>query len=248
MKALGLSKSTYYHWKHYQTSRHDKQDTILKSQIFEIWKNNYKAYGYPRITIAMRRLGVVIGPNRVYRLMQELGIRSLMGRRFKKPGTHVDYSQRPNLIKNHPIGTIWRADITYLELRPGTWVYLSTIFDQASKQIIAFNIGKEMASKLIIKTLLQALSRASKPTFLHSDMGSQYTSIAYEGLLKRNLIRHSYSKQGYPYDNGPLEAFHSLLKREFIFQTRFTSFEDLVLRVENYINWYNTERIRINGR
>ncbi|WP_167666298.1 IS3 family transposase, partial [Oenococcus oeni] len=22
---------------------------------------------------------------------------------------------------------------------------------------------------------------------------------------------------------------------------------DLVLRVENYINWYNTERIRING-
>ncbi|TLQ13865.1 IS3 family transposase, partial [Lentilactobacillus parafarraginis] len=76
LKALGLSKSTYYHWKHYQTSRHDKQDTILKSQIFEIWKNNYKAYGYPRITIAMRRLGVVIGPNRVYRLMQELGIRS----------------------------------------------------------------------------------------------------------------------------------------------------------------------------
>ncbi|QEU38915.1 DDE-type integrase/transposase/recombinase [Lentilactobacillus hilgardii] len=102
-------------------------------------------------------------------------------------------------------------------------------------------------TKLIIKTLLQALSRASKPTFLHSDMGSQYTSIAYEGLLKRHLIRHSYSKQGYPYDNGPLEAFHSLLKREFIFQTRFTSFEDLVLRVENYINWYNTERIRING-
>ncbi|WP_186433202.1 IS3 family transposase, partial [Oenococcus oeni] len=48
-------------------------------------------------------------------------------------------------------------------------------------------------------------------------------------------------------DNGPLEAFHSLLKREFIFQTRFTSFEDLVLRVENYINWYNTERIRLNG-
>ena len=39
-----------------------------------------------------------------------------------------------------------------------------------------------MASKLIIKTLLQALSRASEPTFLHSDMGSQYTSIAYEAL------------------------------------------------------------------
>ncbi|WP_192935935.1 DDE-type integrase/transposase/recombinase, partial [Oenococcus oeni] len=132
-------------------------------------------------------------------------------------------------------------------LRPGTWVYLSTIFDQSRRKSIEINIDKEITAKLIIKALLQALSKDSKPTFLHSDMGSQYTSIAYEGLLKRHLIRHSYSKQGYPYDNGPLEAFHSLLKREFIFQTRFTSFEDLVLRVENYINWYNTERIRING-
>lgn len=84
-----------------------------------------------------------------------------------------------------------------------------------------------MASKLIIKTLLQALSRASKPTFLHSDMGSQYTSIAYEGLLKRHLIRHSYSKQGYPYDNGPLEAFHSLLKREFSVLIRHMNIEIL---------------------
>lgn len=97
--------------------------------------------------------------------MQELGIRSLMGRRFKKPATHVEYSQRPNLIKDHQIGTIWRADITYLELRTGTWIYLSTIFDQASKQIIAFNISKDMASRLIIKTLLQVLRVASKPTF-----------------------------------------------------------------------------------
>ncbi|WP_172874452.1 MULTISPECIES: IS3 family transposase [Lentilactobacillus] len=37
-----------------------------------------------------------------------------------------------------------------------------------------------------------------------------------------------------------------LLKREIIFQTRFTSFEDLVLQSgELYINWYNTERIKI---
>ncbi|WP_420370850.1 IS3 family transposase, partial [Fructilactobacillus sanfranciscensis] len=29
------------------------------------------------------------------------------------------------------------------------------------------------------------------------------------------------------------------------FQTRFTSFEDVVLKTENYIHWCNTERIRI---
>ncbi|MDV7757342.1 IS3 family transposase, partial [Liquorilactobacillus mali] len=27
-------------------------------------------------------------------------------------------------------------------------------------------------------------------------------------------------------------------------QTHFSSFEDLILRISNYINWFNTERIR----
>ncbi|WP_225362003.1 integrase core domain-containing protein [Fructilactobacillus sanfranciscensis] len=58
-------------------------------------------------------------------------------------------------------------------------------------------------------------------------------------------MRHSYSQKGHPYDNGPIEAFYSILKREFAFQTRFTSFEDVVLKTEKYIHWYNTERIRI---
>ncbi|WP_010078049.1 IS3 family transposase, partial [Liquorilactobacillus mali] len=76
--------------------------------------------------------------------------------------------------------------------------------------------------------------------------GSQYTSRNVENLLRRHQIFHSYSKQGYPYDNSQIEAFHSLLKREFVFQTHFSSFEDLILRISNYINWFNTERIRTN--
>ena len=127
--------------------------------------------------------------------MKELGIRSLMCRRFKKPGTHVDYDQRPNLIKNLSGKSIWRADITYLQLENGVWVYLSTVFDDQTYKILSQKVSKHMTSKLVSHTLI--------------------------------------------------EAFHSILKREFAFQTRFTSFEDVVLKTENYIHWYNTERIRI---
>lgn len=70
------------------------------------------------------------------------------------------------MVKGHPIGTVWCANITYLELRLDAWVYLSTIFDQASKKIIAFNIGKDMASELIVKTLLQALRMANQPFYI----------------------------------------------------------------------------------
>ncbi|MGA3473236.1 DDE-type integrase/transposase/recombinase, partial [Lactiplantibacillus plantarum] len=126
---------------------------------------------------------------------------------------------RSHLIKHQPNARIWRADITYLELRPGTWVYLSSIYEPKVHQVLAFKIGRQMEATLVVETINQALECHQKPQYFHSDMGSQYTSNEVETLLERHQISHSYSKQGYPYDNGPIEAFHSLLKREFAFQT-----------------------------
>lgn len=194
--------------------------------------------------MVLRKSGICVGSKRILRLMREMEIHSLMNRRFKKPGTHVDHSQRPNLIKHQPNARIWRADITYLELRPGTWVYLSSIYEPKVHQVLAFKIGRQMEATLVVETINQALECHQKPQYFHSDMGSQYTSNEVETLLERHQISHSYSKQGYPYDNGPIEAFHSLLKREFAFQTTFSNFEDLVIRTSHYISWFNSDRIR----
>ena len=111
-------------------------------------------------------------------------IHSLMNRRFKKPGTHVDHSQRPNLIKHQPNARIWRADITYLELRPGTWVYLSSIYEPKVHQVLAFKIGRQMEATLVVETINQALECHQKPQYFHSDMGSKYTSNEVETLLE----------------------------------------------------------------
>ncbi|NDR98031.1 IS3 family transposase, partial [Fructilactobacillus sanfranciscensis] len=61
-------------------------------------------------------------------------------------------------------------------------------------------------------------------------------------ILSQKVSKHMTSKL---VSHTLIEALHSILKREFAFQTRFTSFEDVVLKTENYIHWYNTERIRI---
>lgn len=148
LSALKLPRNTYYHWKRYQPSQHERVDNQLKEKIKLIWKNNYRAYGYPRITMVLRKSGICVGSKRILRLMREMEIHSLMNRRFKKPGTHVDHSQRPNLIKHQPNARIWRADITYLELRPGTWVYLSSIYEPKVHQVLAFKIGRQMEATL----------------------------------------------------------------------------------------------------
>ncbi|POH15125.1 transposase [Fructilactobacillus sanfranciscensis] len=246
LKALQVPRRTYYNWINYTPNYRKMLEEKVKPFLKEAWSKNYKAYGAPRFKVALQReLGINFSIRRITRLMKELGIRSLMCRRFKKPGTHIDYDQRPNLIKNLSGKSIWRADITYLQLENGVWVYLSTVFDDQTYKILSQKVSKHMTSKLVSHTLIEALKKNKKPEYLHSDMGSQYTSSIFEHVLEGHEIRHSYLQKGHPYDNGPIEAFHSILKREFAFQTRFTSFEDVVLKTENYIHWYNTERIRI---
>ncbi len=45
-------------------------------------------------------------------------------------------------------------------------------------------------------------------------------------------------------DNGPMEGFWGILKRETYYGRRFTSRSDLVNTIETYIRYYNTERIQ----
>lgn len=158
----------------YQPSQHDCVDHHLKGIIRKVWIENYRAYGYPRIKPALNGLGIIVGIKRIFRLMQEMKIHSLMHRRFKKPSTHVDYLQRPNLIKNKPKVSAWRADITYLELRPGTWVYLSSVYEPKNHRILAYKIGRQMNAKLVVATINQALEHHKRPVYFHTDRGSIY--------------------------------------------------------------------------
>lgn len=89
---------------------------------------------------------------------------------------------------------------------------------------------------LVKFTIIDDLRLKRKPKHLHSDMDSQYTSFQFENVLKAHHIRHSYSKKGHPYDNSSIEAFHSLLKREFAPLIHFSIYADLVVRTSNYIH------------
>lgn len=105
-----------------------------------------------------------------------------------------------------------------------------------------------MNTRLVVTTLQRALSKHQKPSYLHTDMGSQFTSIGFENLLNHHKIDHSYSKLGHPYYNAKIESFHSLLKREMIYQFRVPLIAHLILDVAKYIHWFNNERISIVNR
>ena len=100
LKVLAIPKSTYFDWTHYQEPTRQREDAILTDLLLEIWQKNYRAYGAPRLKIALADLHLHHGIKRIRRLRKTADIYSVMFKRFKQLTTTVDYKQRPNLIKH----------------------------------------------------------------------------------------------------------------------------------------------------
>ena len=59
-------------------------------------------------------------------------------------------------------------------------------------------------------------------------------------------MKQSMSRVAKCIDNGPMEGFWGILKRERYYGRRFTSREELVSMIENYITYYNNRRVQRN--
>ena len=57
-------------------------------------------------------------------------------------------------------------------------------------------------------------------------------------------MTQSMSRVGHCIDNGPMEGFWGILKRETYYGKRFTERAILVKTIEDYITYYNTKRIQ----
>jgi len=83
---------------------------------------------------------------------------------------------------------------------------------------------------------------------LHSDQGIQYTSQAYYRLTQSYGIIPSMSRRGNPYDNASAENFFSILKSECMYRTKLQTYEETRLLIDEYIHFYNNEKIQLKTK
>lgn len=144
----------------------------------------------------------------------------------------------------------WLTDVTEFKYYIGTEVhkvYLSAILDLYDRRIVSFVIGDSNNNALVFDTFDAAIEANpdAHPLF-HSDRGYQYTNrIFHEKLEKAGMIQ-SMSRVGKCIDNGPMEGFWGILKRERYYGKRFTDKETLVKMIEDYIDYYNNKRLQRN--
>lgn len=122
---------------------------------------------------------------------------------------------------------------------------MCTTFDLFDKSILSYELSHTANTELVIKTLENSYSRAGTPERLvHSDRGSQFTSLEYRDKLKELGITHSMSRVGKCIDNGPMEGFFGNLKCEKYHLKKYDTLLELEKDIHEYIWFYNNERLQ----
>ena len=144
----------------------------------------------------------------------------------------------------------WLTDVTEFKYYVGPVVhkiYLSAILDLYDRRIVSFVIRDSNNNALVFDTFDEAIEKnpIAHP-LCHSDRGYQYTNRSFHNKLEKAGMTQSMSRVGKCIDNGPMEGFWGILKRERYYGKRFTDKETLTKMIEDYIDYYNNKRLQRN--
>lgn len=228
------------------------KDLELSELIRECQVETKQTYGYRRVAIWLERRGIHHNPKTILRVMNKYNLLSVVRRR-----RYCKYSQALHRYENllsrdfhadRP-NQKWVTDISYIKTAQG-FLYLSVIRDLYDRSIVAYKTSTVQNINLVLNTI-KAAKRKEKVTGelqLHSDQGFQYTSQPYFNLTKSYNITPSMSRRGNPYDNALAENFFSILKTECIYRSKITSFEEARRMIDDYIYFYNHQRIQLKTK
>ena len=247
---FNVSRSGYYGY----VKRMDipAKDLPLAAKIKECQEKCGRTYGYRRVHIWLHNEGFDVDPKTVLRVMQKYNLLSVIRRR--KYRNYGNYLHRYENLLNRDFhadrpNQKWVTDISYIKTKQGT-LYLSIIRDLYDNSIVAYKTGTEQNINLVLSTI-RAAKKNEKVTAelqLHSDQGFQYTSHPYFKLTQSYNITPSMSRKGNPYDNAMAENFFSILKTECIYRTKLRTYEEARLLIDEYIHFYNNERIQLKTK
>ena len=83
---------------------------------------------------------------------------------------------------------------------------------------------------------------------IHSDQGSQFTSMDWASFLMHQNLEHSMSRRGNCHDNAVAESFFNLLKRERIRRWPYKIRAEARQDVFDYIEmFYNPKRMQVRN-
>ena len=252
----GVSRAAYYKWLHREIPRQETENQRIADEIEKIHEESPDK-GYRRIRDELKRYhDIKANDKRVLRICRQLNVKSTI--KYSNNGC-TRQAANPQYIAENLLNREftaeapnekWLTDVTefhyYIGLEKHK-IYLSAILDLYDRRIVSYIISDSNNNALVFDTFDAAVDANPKahPLF-HSDRGFQYTNRTFHARIEVAGMTQSMSRVAKCIDNGPMEGFWGILKRERYYGKRFTSRETLVQMIEEYIGYYNNKRLQRN--
>jgi putative transposase len=187
--------------------------------------------------------GCKIGRRHVRTLMRRMGIEAL----YRRPRTtrpEPGHKIFPYLLRGIEItrpNQVWAMDITYIPMARG-FVYLAVVLDWFSRRVLSWRLSITMETSFCVAALEDALARHGKPDIFNTDQGSQFTGVAFTGVLADRGITISMDGKGAWRDNVFVERLWRSIKYEEVYLRAYESVGEARSSIGRYLDFYNGKR------
>ena len=251
----GVSRSGYYNWLNAAPVREARE--AADQADFELILQAYRFRGYDKgargIHMRLLHLDSPVNMNvkKIRRLMQKYHLFCAIRKAnpYRQMAKALKTSNYASNLLNRQFEAygpriVLLTDITYIPYN-GVFAYLSVIMDAYTKQILAHVLSDSLEVDFVLDTInlmieVHGISLQAE-TIIHSDQGCHYTSHKFIDLINDIGLRRSMSRRGNCWDNAPQESFFGHMK-DSIDLTECTEFEQVRLKVDDYIDYYNNDR------
>ena len=253
-RCLAIQPSGFYAWRKAPLSRRAQEDARQIALIRQAWSDSGKVYGYRKLHDDLLDQGETCCPNRVARLTNLAGIKAQIGYK-RRPGSS---GGRPSAVAANTLDRqfdvpqadrAWVTDITYIRTMEG-FAYLAVVLDLYSRRVVGWSLQSRQTTDVVLQALHMAVWRR-KPkcrVLIHSDQGSQFTSMDWAAFIRAHNLEHSMSRRGNCHDNAVAESFFSSLKRERIRRRTYKTRDEARQDVFDYIEmFYNPVRKHVRN-
>lgn len=238
-RLLGVNRSTVY----YQ-QQGVKQSDLEVMRLLDEQYTRTPYYGVERMTAQFKKKGIVIGHNRVRRLMRLMGLEAIYPKpRLSRPG-RPEHRTYPYWLRGLTIerpNHVWAADITYIRLWTG-FVYLVAILDWYSRYVLSWSLSTTLDAYFCVEALREGLAIA-RPEIFNTDQGPQFTSDEFIGVLEEAGIAISMDGRGRVFDNIFVERLWRSVKYEEVYPKDYQTVVEARQNLTSYFHFYNYERL-----
>jgi len=241
---IGITSSKYYDWRKRYGKVNEHNGWIPRDWWLEDWEKEaivkfyleHPGEGYRRLTYMMLDADVVaVSPSTVHRVLKAAGMMRRWNGRGSQKGSGFKQPLKPH---QH-----WHVDISYINIC-GTFYYLCSILDGASRYIVHWEIRQRMTEADVEIIIERARERfVGKAPQIISDNGPQFIAKDFKQYIRQCGMTHVKTSPYYPQSNGKIERWHATVKQECIRPRTPLSLEDARRIVAEYVDYYNHQRL-----